>query len=274
MKEADDGSGRRAAAGPGPNEPTNGKIDKDMKGLVYQGGVPEDSEPQQGDQYPTDSTTSEPKEDKEGKEGEGEKAGEYKGVSAPEGSKEDSILTFTEKDNKGKVIALIVIVAIIIVGVAYLLLHSSLAKGHTTTITKTTISGNTPTTTIAAVVNHNKTVISGIDLLYNYSGPKKINNTNCQFNTRSIVIGYSAHLNASTVFFASSSQLTYHTSAYCPLVIKNIVATTPGFRIVSVEPSLPVHIPAYSQVTLTIRISTPPFNYTGPLSITINENTQ
>lgn len=256
MKEADDGLGEQPAAGP---EAGNGKIDKDMKGLVYQGGVPLDSTPVSSDTYPIDPPTSsvEPTEEKESG---------YKGIASPDGAKGDSILNFSEKtEGKGKIIALIIIGIIIVIGVVYLVTHSHVGTPKIT-IPTTTISRNAPTTTIYKSTA--KSTILNLDILYNYTGPATINKTSCGKAQQSVVQSYSNRVNGSSTF------LLYQTasSGNCPFTISKIYSTTPGFKVISVEPSIPQTIPAHSNIYFIMTISTPQINYTGPLSLTLNGN--
>ena len=63
MKEADDGAGSQGAANASSPDKGNGKIDKDMKGLVYQGDVTGSSSIS-SDTYPAEPTSlEEPKEE-------------------------------------------------------------------------------------------------------------------------------------------------------------------------------------------------------------------
>ncbi len=251
MKEADDGLGQNAAAGgTTPPDHANGKIDKDMKGLVYAGET-RDPPIEANDYSPADTTSTEEKK-------------EPQDDTVQPHEKEETILNFTEKEDKSKLIILIVVAAIIIIGVVYLALHAKGAK-VTVTIPTTTVAGKS-TTTIGP--NYNKTSVLNIDLLYNYTGPNKLNNTSCGKSKTSTVKSMNARYNGSTTFYLYDTE----NSGYCPLSINKIVATTPGFRIISVTPSLPSPIPAHSSIYLIIKVQTPTFNYTGPLSITINEN--
>lgn len=251
MKEAGTNPDQDKPAPSSGQEPGNGKSEKDMKGLVYQGGEPiqsGDSSSYQGDEAPPE---------------------EPKPAKTNVQSTESDILTFTEKDSRVKVIALVIIAIVIIAVVAYLVINSKLlsfSPAKKTTVTTTVASSNTPSTT-TIVPNHNKSVMINLDVLYQYSGPSSINGTNCNKNSVSDVSPYSATFNASSTFLLYNQQ----SSGRCPLTITKITATTPGFKIVSSTPSTPVSIPASSSVYMILTISTPPTNYTGPLSLTISE---
>ena len=247
MKEAGDNSGQGVSAASPDQEPTNGKAEKDMKGLVYQGGTPPPSE----DAYhETEPVLEETKEDKE--------------AIPPHES--DSILTFSEKDSRTKAIILFVVVVIIIIGVAYLALHSKVLKGSITTSTTIPKTSNTPTTTIRP--NLNKSAVFNLDILYNYTGPASFNGADCGKSKISTVQSYRANLNASTTFYLNDTE----GSGGCPLIISKIFATTPGFKVISVNPATPLNMPTNSRIYLIIKLSAPLYNYTGPLSLTINEN--
>jgi hypothetical protein len=252
MKEADDPTGQNAgAANSTPPDHANGKVEKDMKGLVYAGDTREP--PPETESYISPEPTS-PDMPKPSAED-----------TVEPHEKEETILNFTEKEGKGKLIILIIIAAVIIIGVVYLALHAKGAK-VTVTIPTTTVVGK-PTTTVAGP-NYNKTSVLNIDLLYNYTGPNKMNNTSCGKSKVSTVKSLNAKYNGTTTFYLYDSE----SSGYCPLSINKIVATTPGFKVISVTPSLPSSIPAYSSIYLIVKVQTPTFNYTGPLSMTINEN--
>jgi hypothetical protein len=271
MKESDDGTDRQASGKPASTDPKNSKADKDMKGLVFQGGGPPDA--------PTGEApySAEPEQKEELNSEKGEEAGAMAGEAGKEGKeqgKDDSILTFTEKDNnKGKLIVLAVVVVLIAIGVAYLVIHPPKLGGPpTTTTVKNTIAANVPKTTIPR--NNNKSIISSIDLTRNYTGPTKIGTTNCNRATASVVYSYSKTYNALVTFYlpAGLGGLTYISSEACLLNINRIVATTPGFQVIAINPMLQQAIPAYSSKAFTIQLSVPSYNYTGPLSITVYEN--
>jgi hypothetical protein len=276
MKESDDGTGRRATGKPAPENPKDGKAEKDMKGLVYQGGgVPEAEVPKDeahpGETHPLDGLEGEPK---------GETADELKGEKGedlingekpnPEENKDENILTFTEKEGgRGKLIVLAIVIVIIIIAVIYLVLNPpKLGGSATTTLHTTTIVGGKTTVTTTIPHNHNASFLANLDLLHNYTGPATLNKTSCGKSMQSTVDGLNVRYNQSTQFYIHDTEA----SGYCPLTITSIKVTTPGFRIVSVNPLLPIKIPHYSSVYIIVKLQAPTFNYTGPLSITINEN--
>jgi hypothetical protein len=254
MKEADDGAGQQAEPNPAGSEPDNGKLSKDMKGLVYQGG-PAGEEP--SGQMPESYPEEEPN------------IGGAKEKGPPLSAESSTILNFTEKDSRLKAIILFAIVVVIIVAVAYLVLHSKVINTSKTVSTTSTIwTSNTPTTTVAP--NFNKTDIMNIDVLYNYTGPPAVNGLNCGKTKTSTVDTYSKYLNASQTFVIYDTE---HTSN-CALTIRKYVALTPGFKVLAVTPvPTPFTIPGNSSSEeIGIEIRAPPFNYTGQLSLRIDEN--
>ncbi len=257
MKEVDDGSGNQAVGAPSVPDPDNGKINKDMKGLVYQGGAPVEE-------------ASSPSEDSFG--GDQPKKERKKGEKDPLMSAEsDTILNFTEKDSRFKAVALFIIAVVVIGVVAYFVLHSNVLKSSITVKTTSTIGSNSATTTVGH--NYNKTVIGQLDLLYNYTGPTTKNGVKCSYTMTSTVSNYNGHFNATQNF-----PITYSvSSSACPLNINKIVAITPGFKIVSItggisNPPLPSALPAQSSTYFVITFQAPPFSYSGPLSISFYES--
>jgi hypothetical protein len=246
MKEADEGIGGSNAAGPA--EPD--KADKDMKGLVYQGHSGGDSAPPKPVELYPDGEGPEPK----------------RGKDEEMSAESSTILNFTESDTKLRTIAIMVIVALVIVGIAYFVLHSKVSV-PVTIKTTSTIGKNAPTTTVGP--NYNRTVIANLDILYNYTGPKNsTSNLPCGETRFSDVQSYVNRLNASATFLLQDTENSHN----CQLTISKIVATTPGFKVLTVSPSTPDTIPSNSSTQLVITIRAPPFNYTGPLSLTIDEN--
>jgi hypothetical protein len=51
--------------------------------------------------------------------------------------------------------------------------------------------------------------------------------------------------------------------------ITNIEMQTPGFKVIRVDPSLPIKCPNVGSITYTVYLSTPPTKYAGPLDYTI-----
>jgi hypothetical protein len=249
MKEAGTNSDQGQPTPTPDQEPGNGKAEKDMKGLVYAEPVQPGDSPYKEEEAPTE----EPKPDKGG-------------TQSPEG---DSILTFTEKDSRGKIVMIAIIAVIIIAIVAYLVINpkvlslSPIKQSSTTTVA----SSNSPSTTTIKP-NPNQSNLVNLDLLYQYSGPVSINGTNCGGKSVSTVKSFSTTFNASSTFLYSLTQ----SSGSCPLTITKIAATTPGFKVVSITPSMPISIPSGSSVYLVMTIATSPNNYTGPLSLTVSEN--
>ncbi len=251
MKEAEGDQDQPVPLAQPAQEPANGKAEKDMKGLVYQGGGPPPTD------YPAPEAEPAPEEPAKGD----------KDAAPPHES--DSILTFTEKDSRTKVIVLFALVVVIIIGVAYLALHSKALKTSITLSTSTVPNSspsNSPTTTV--LPNLNKSAVYNLDILYDYSGPPSFNGADCGKSSTSTVQSYRANLNASTDFYLYDTEK----SGLCPLTIGKIAATTPGFRVLSVNPATPLNMPANSSSYLIIKLSAPPYNYTGPLSLTISEN--
>ena len=246
MREAGGDPGPGISAASAANDPSSGKADKDMKGLVYQGGEIPTNDP-----YQPDSDLGGAKADK-----------------APVPPEGESILNFTEKDSKTKAIALFLIAVVVIIGIAYLVINSKMLQSSITisTSTSTISSANAPTTTMA--FNANKSAIFNIDVLYNYTGPSSIGGVSCLKSSSSKVETYTKVVNASSIFYLYM----YETSGRCALTITKISATTKGFRVMSVNPTLPIKLPANSSdVYIIMKVAAPSFNYTGPLSLTINE---
>ena len=236
MKEAEDADAKPTGPSQGAAAPSDEKLDKDMKGLVYQGEPQESEAPQ-----PEQPGAPEEKHIEEGIE---------KGQIPSEGG---NILDFSEKEgSRLRIILLLAIVVIIIVAVAYLVLH---AKGRKSSITiTTTIKGsNTPTTTISGP-NFNKTAIINIDVLYNYTGPSTNNyNRSCGKSKYSTVESYTNRLNASTTFYLYDQE----ESGLCSLTISKYVITTPGFRVISVVPQTPFTLPANSSKYVILKVLVP-----------------
>ncbi|MDE1865417.1 MAG: hypothetical protein KGH94_02130 [Candidatus Micrarchaeota archaeon] len=263
MKESDESSSNQES-GSQNAKPANGKAEKDMKGLVYQGDDQPSDTPSQEDSYtaePASEGEEKPAEDKMGEPGE---------PSTKQGS--EDILTFTEKDNKAKLIIIAAIAIIIIVAVGYLFLHGAKpSKSVTTTVTtKNSVTVKSSTTTVPRPLNPNKTRVLNIDQVVNYNGPTTVNKTRCTYTTQDRVFNYNARFNASSKFYLPENVggLSYINSNTCPRRITRIVTSTPGFSIVSISPSLPQNLPPNSAISFNIQVQTPAFNYTGPLVIT------
>ncbi len=201
MKESDDGTGRRATGKPAPENPKDGKAEKDMKGLVYQGGGVPETEVPKAEAYPGETPPP------EGLEGEpkGETTGELKDETVedlttgekpnPEENKEENILTFTEKEGgKGKLVVLAIVVVIIIIAVVYLVLNPPKLGGSTTTLHTTTIVGGNTIATTTISHNHNVSYLANLDLLHNYTGPATLNKTSCGKSMQSTVYSLNAEI--------------------------------------------------------------------------------
>jgi hypothetical protein len=254
MKEADDDATPPPGPPPAGSDSGNDKLSKDMKGLVYQGESPGGDAPAP-DTFPEDEPN----------------IGGAKAKGPEMSAESNTILNFTEKDSRLKAIGLFAIIVVIIIGVGFLVLHSKAitpSKGSSSTTTNQNLYSNAPTTSIPAP-NLNKTILQNIDVFFNYTGPASLHNQSCGQSKRSTVSSYSNRLNASQTFTIYDTEST----GVCALTITKYIAVTPGFKIVSITPTpTPFTIPGNDSseyVILTIRA--PPFNYTGPLSIAVDE---
>jgi 8-oxo-dGTP pyrophosphatase MutT (NUDIX family) len=131
----------------------------------------------------------------------------------------------------------------------------------TASSTSTTIQ---PTTAASTTIAPPPTQISidNIDLTVDYSGPAAKNNVQCNVPTKSEVINYHRIISNTTFLI----NMTF-TDQGCYETITSIYTTTPGFKVVSVQPVLPVGLPPYSQMYFDIRLTSTNTTYSGPLTI-------
>jgi hypothetical protein len=253
------------------------KAEKDMKGLVYQGGdaglgtQPVNVQYSGVDQKPdasVDSVVQEPEkvegppDDIYGKPVEEKETGR----EAPEGS----FIEVTETGTRSKA-ALIVVVAVVLIAIAGYILLSPHGGGKVakTTTTAPQARGTSSATTIGvqAQSTHNTTFIDNIDVFYIYSGPASVNGTRCDRTTNSTWISYSRQFNASEQFYLPMTT----GSGACALTVTNISISTPGFSLVSAVPAIPFSIQPRSSLYTLLGIETPSANFTGPMTLMIKE---
>jgi hypothetical protein len=282
-KKGKDDSSPIDEASPAPQKPEEqpppsvDKSDKDMKGLIYQGGdlgvqpqpppisytigpkqpAAPQGEPTSEEDKPAVGLYEEPAE-KPPEEGEA-KLEESDAIK-------NTFIEVSEKEGRSRAILIAIVAIALIAIVAYILISSRTPVKTTTTTIRP--KGSTTIAQANSVASLNTTFINNMDISYIYTGPTTVGNTNCGVYTHSTVNNYNILLNASAQF--ERSITTY--SANCNLTVVNISVQTPGFRIVSIIPPFPHTIPAggsswYNLITF----QAPSANFTGPLTLVIRE---
>ena len=182
-----------------------------------------------------------------------------------------------------KLIVPIVIIALIaVVAFGSFSIFGSLKKnGATTTIKPSTpLVPNSPTTSIAPTTTipaSTTTIppaplaivtINNINLIYNYTGPASFAGQQCNTPKKSNALyGTTSYTGGAKFYF----NTTIYTSA-CNYTITAITTPTPGFKIVSIIPSVPTTVSPISTEYFEVQIVTPKANFTGPLNIVIDAN--
>ena len=171
----------------------------------------------------------------------------------------------------------IILIAIFIVGIIALVVFWPFGKAahSTTTIpsktgtsnsvnsSTTTAPANTITTTTANVIVQFYTV----NVQYIYNGPGNKNGINCSYTSSTQQNYNSQTLNGSQKFVLQFNP----SSGQCPLTFYSASVNTPGFTLSSTIPSMPITIPAYSNLALQLNMVTPSTSFYGPLTVTIDE---
>lgn len=238
------------------------KHDKDLKGLVFQGG--EQKEQPEGFDDISNPPTGHSEDNKGLDKPVGGIGASTKGEDNEPDITTESYMDISEKGGISKTIIVAVVAIAIIAIVAYILL-SSHGKAVTTTTT-TTIKGS-GTTTILHTGAPNTTAINNLDVSYNYSGPSEVNGVNCGERSYSNVVNYNNNLNASENFTLYVNLA----SAGCNFSITGISTSTPGFKVLKAVPALPVSIPSESNVYILLTLRAPSTNFLGPLTLVVKE---
>ena len=111
--------------------------------------------------------------------------------------------------------------------------------------------------------------ITGLNVKYNYIGPAT--------NSSGYSCGFYNHSNyySITMTLKGNQQFTLpidFSSQTCGYNIVSIKPITPGFKVTSTNPSLPFDIPGHgSELQIQLNISVANDNYSGPLTLVINE---
>lgn len=140
---------------------------------------------------------------------------------------------------------------------------TTISNAITTSKTTTTLS---TTTTIPSPPVPIRIEIDNIDMSYQYSGPAQVGNTYCEQPSKTVVDSYHRIIN-STEFLLNTSIGTNG----CNLTITNIQITTPGFKVVRIEPQPLQTIPPYSSIYFEIFVTDTNRTYVGPLSMVLQD---
>ncbi|MCL4381206.1 MAG: hypothetical protein M1331_01675 [Candidatus Marsarchaeota archaeon] len=111
--------------------------------------------------------------------------------------------------------------------------------------------------------------ITGLNVKYNYIGPAtNSSGYSCGFYNYSNYYSMALTLRGNQQFILPID----FSSQTCGYTIGSIKAITPGFKVISTNPSLPFDMPGHgSQLQIQINISVANNNYSGPLTLVINE---
>ena len=186
--------------------------------------------------------------------------------------------TQQEQGNKIKILVVlglaVVLVVVLLLLVPHLTSHSgapSTKSSSTTTVGQNGKNAAPPTTTIPNGSTASKpydVVITNVDDIFNYTGPSTKNQTKCNYASYSKYLTYSNIVNSSTEFPGSWIAA----SGACPMTIEGIYADSPGFGVVSVNPSLPITLPPNSNIYFSLTFRSPKGSYDGPLTVLIRED--
>ncbi|MDE1822751.1 MAG: hypothetical protein KGI00_01735 [Candidatus Micrarchaeota archaeon] len=106
-----------------------------------------------------------------------------------------------------------------------------------------------------------------LNVQYVYSGPPTKNGVQCSYNSYTYVdTSQVQSMNGLAAFYLNLQP----SSNDCGLTITNITNYTAGFRVTSVEPTLPIDLPPNSQILLQINMRAPGRSFYGPLTITVH----
>ena len=195
-------------------------------------------------------------------------AGATDGSTTPN-SLDTEVKTYNFNDNSGriKILAIVLIAIVALFALTYILpkLHTT---QHGATTSKTTISTTTQVTTTAYTTEPFDVHIININEFFNYTGANQINGVSCKYASHSTYQTINGDINSSSQFPV------YYTvqSESCPLNITNITILTPGFKIISSNPKIPIQMQPNSSVYIALQINSPPYNFSGPITFRINEN--
>lgn len=185
-------------------------------------------------------------------------------------SLDSEVKTYNFNDNSGriKILAIVLIAIVALFALTYILpkLHSTAQAGGTTS--KTTIKTTTAVTTTSYTTEPFDVHVININEFFNYTGANQINGVSCKYASHSTYQTINGDINSSSQFPV------YYTvqSALCPLNITNITISTPGFRIISSNPKIPIQMQPNSSVYIALQLISPPYNFSGPITFRINEN--
>lgn len=137
-----------------------------------------------------------------------------------------------------------------------------------TTAQSNTVSTTMPSTNTANSLNYS--FISDINIEFIYTGPAtNSSNVSCNYYNNTIPYTFNNYEKSKASF---SINLTISTSSSCGLTIRNMSSLTNGFKVFSTNPVLPYYIPGHnSQALMQINLTTPAYNFSGPVSIIIHE---
>lgn len=189
-------------------------------------------------------------------------------------------ITETDSISKKKIAIPIIIVVIIVIAAVFFLTQKPSANGSkSTTTAKTTIaqgkqssttagSSTTATTTKPTTSINSIIYISGINLLWDYSGP-----TNETINNQKVNCGYKTYVTTATGGYVNGSGIFPYTiymsteSSSCNLTLTKVSVGTPGFSVISTNPNLPYTIPTGSNAYVQVMIKAPASFAGGPINI-------
>jgi hypothetical protein len=130
--------------------------------------------------------------------------------------------------------------------------------------TSTASAKNGTTTTIVPA----KVEFYGINYQWVYSGPASQDGNSCGYSSYTNFVSQTMTLNGSQGFDLVINPST----SSCGFTITSISATTSGFEVTSLEPTLPFDMPANSNAEMQINMVAPDVDYYGPLTLTIQYN--
>lgn len=159
-----------------------------------------------------------------------------------------------------------IIVAGIAVAVVLLLLLFWPFASKTPTHTSTYVPPATNTVINSSTALPPKIEYYAINYQWIYNGPSNLNGISCFYASHTTVVEQTAYLNASQDFYLVLNP----SSNQCAFQINSVNSSTPGFSVVSTEPTLPFELPGYSQAEVQVNLQAPDANYFGPLTLTIH----